>query len=67
MTDRLLKVGEVVELTGLSESSIYNLMRQNLFPRSLKVGPQASRWSMAELEAWMRSRPRYDREAAAVS
>ena len=56
--DRLLTVGEVLEVTGLSRSSIYSLMRQGGFPEPLKVGPRAVRWQLSEIEEWQATRSR---------
>ena len=56
--DRLLNMAEVLEVTGLSRSSIYSLMRQGVFSEPLKVGPRAVRWRESEIREWERSRPR---------
>ena len=50
--DRLLNMAEVLEVTGLSRSSIYSLMRQGGFPEPLKAGPRAVRWRLSEIEEW---------------
>ena len=39
MCDRLLRRREVEDMTGLSRSSIYRLMKLGLFPRPVKVRP----------------------------
>jgi len=51
-TDRLLKIGQVEEMTGLSRRYIYRLMREERFPRQFKPGGYASRWSENEVVAW---------------
>ena len=56
--DRLLNMAEVLEVTGLSRSSIYSLMRQGVFPEPLKVGPRAVRWRLSEIEEWQATRSR---------
>ena len=58
MRDRLLKRREVEEITGLSRSSIYRLMREGQFPRPVKVGPAAVRWRESDIMSWLDSRPR---------
>ena len=56
--DRLMTIAEVLEVTGLSRSSIYSLMRQGGFPEPLKVGPRAVRWRLSEIEEWQATRSR---------
>ena len=56
--DRLLRVAEVIELTGLSRVTIHRLRHAGTFPEPLRVGPRAVRWRESELRAWMESQPR---------
>lgn len=53
--DRLLRMGEVMEATGLSKAMIYRLIGQQRFPQQYKPGGYASRWSEAEVLAWRES------------
>lgn len=53
--DRLLKLDEVKDLTGLSRPTIYRFMKQRGFPQPYKPGGYASRWSEAEVHAWRES------------
>ena len=57
-TDRLLKIGEVVAITALSESSIYRKMRRGQFPQPIKGGARAVRWWLSEILAWLARCPR---------
>ena len=57
VNDRLLRRRQVEEITGLSRSSIYRLMRNGEFPLPVKVGPAAVRWKTSEITVWMESRP----------
>lgn len=57
VNDRLLRRRQVEEITGLSRSSIYRLMRNGEFPLAVKVGPSAVRWKTSEITVWMESRP----------
>ena len=56
--NRLLHRREVEARTGLSRTSIYRQMEAGRFPRPVKVGPKAVRWSEHEIEAWLSSLPR---------
>lgn len=57
MTERLLRRRQVEEMTGLSRSSIYRLMRTQVFPVAVKVGPAAVRWKESDITSWLESRP----------
>ena len=57
MQDRLLRIRQVEEITGLSRSSIYRLMQDGEFPRPVKVGPAAVRWRASDINTWLESRP----------
>ena len=57
MEDRLLKRQEVVEITGLSLSTIYRQMPKGQFPRQVIVGSRGVRWRASDIRAWMDSRP----------
>lgn len=51
--DRLIRMQEVTERTGLSKRMIYRLIEQGRFPLQYKPGGWSSRWSEQEVEAWM--------------
>lgn len=57
MTEKLLRRRQVEEMTGLSRSSIYRLMRIQEFPVAVKVGPAAVRWKESDITSWLESRP----------
>ncbi|MDE2667219.1 MAG: AlpA family transcriptional regulator [Acidobacteriota bacterium] len=67
MIDRLLTRTEVERRCGLARSTVYRLMRQNLFPLPLKLGGKAVRWPQSEIESWIASRPRATGEGSRVS
>ena len=56
--DRLLHRAEVEELTGLSRSAIYRLMRSHQFPTPIKIGLRAVRWPQSEINEFIVRRPR---------
>ena len=55
-SDRMLTMREVAERTGLSRATVYRLIAAGTFPRQIKVGEVAARWSEAEVERWIESR-----------
>ena len=54
----LLTLRQVMQMTGLGKSCIYELMAQGKFPRPVRVGNRAVRWVEHEVLAYIRSRPR---------
>lgn len=53
---RLLKMSEVVMLTGMCRSSIYNRLREGDFVRHVKVGPRSVRFPESEVRKWIDDR-----------
>lgn len=58
MTDKMLRIEEVMEITRLSRATIYRKMSKGQFPKPLKLGDRAVRWRQSEIEAWLASLPR---------
>jgi prophage regulatory protein len=56
MQDTFLKIDEVMEMTKLSQSSIYRLEQQGHFPQRVKLSERAVAWKAAEIRSWMDSR-----------
>lgn len=51
--DRLLRLPDVIERTGLSRRTIYRKMNAGEFPASVKLGANAVAWRQSQIEAWM--------------
>ena len=49
----LLKLPEVVRMTGVPRSSIYWRASRGEFPKPLKIGERASAWNSDEIERWI--------------
>lgn len=54
---RLLRLRDVIALTGLSKSSVYVAMTQRAFPRPVALGARAVGWRESDVAAWIESRP----------
>jgi prophage regulatory protein len=52
-----LDIGDVSEITGMSESTIQALVRKGDFPKPRKASDRGSRWLLREIEEWAESRP----------
>ena len=50
---QLLKLRDVVDLTGKSVTSIYT---DTYFPRPIKIGSRSSAWVAQEVEEWIKRR-----------
>ena len=58
--ERLLRRNQVVEMTGLSYSSIYRAERNGTFPKRIRIGKQAVAWKLSEIQEWIRNRDTVD-------
>ncbi len=52
----VVRLPEVVQLTGRKRSSIYEDMAAGRMPRSIKLGPRSVGWLRADIEAWIAAR-----------
>lgn len=53
MTDRLLRLREVMDQTGLGSSTIYRYIHAGTFPAPLKIGGFSARWRQSSVTTWM--------------
>lgn len=56
MCQKLLRLNDVKEITGLSRSSIYAAIARSEFPRQISIGARAVGWIEAEVLAWVERR-----------
>ncbi len=57
-SDRIIRVREVIEMTGLSRSSIYLLIKKGDFPAQVKLSTRSSGWFRREIKNWVDTRRR---------
>lgn len=57
-SDRIIRVREVIEMTGPSRSSIYLLIKKGNFPAQVKLSTRSSGWFRKEIKDWVDTRPR---------
>jgi prophage regulatory protein len=53
---RFLRLEQVMEITQLCRSSIYQLQRSGEFPASVTIGKRGARFVETEVTAWMTAR-----------
>lgn len=51
--ERLLRLRDVLAIVGLSRAHVYNLIKQQLFPRPISLGSNCARWVQSEVQAWV--------------
>ena len=52
----ILRLSAVMQMTGLSRTTIYELIADGRFPKQLKIGTRAVGWRRSELEQWANAR-----------
>ncbi|HCE2446401.1 TPA: AlpA family transcriptional regulator [Vibrio parahaemolyticus] len=53
MSHKIIRLPEVVEITGLSRSTIYLRMSKGDFPQSISLGERAVGWLESDVEGWL--------------
>ncbi len=53
MNERLIRLPEVKDITGLSRTSIYRNINEGNFPHSVALGGRAVAWVESEVRAWV--------------
>ena len=62
MENRILRLPEVAEKTGLSRSAIYLRANQGRFPQSISLGGRAIGWIEAEIDEWINQQIEHSRK-----
>jgi prophage regulatory protein len=55
-SNRILRLPEVMEKTGVRRSSVYAWMKDGSFPKQIKMGMRASGWIEREIDEWIERR-----------
>jgi prophage regulatory protein len=53
--DRILRIGNVLKLTGLSRSTLYRKVQRGEFPKQIKLSERCAGWRQSSVHAWMRN------------
>ncbi|NOR30801.1 MAG: AlpA family phage regulatory protein [Sulfitobacter sp.] len=56
MIDRILRCQDVLEITGLSRSTIYRMMERSEFPKPTRIGMRAIGWRESIVGSWISTR-----------
>lgn len=50
---RILRIDEVLHVTGMSRATIYRKVAAKAFPAPVRLAPQTVGWREQDIEAWM--------------
>ena len=53
VANRIIRLPEVIRLTGLSRSAIYQRMSENAFPNSIPLGGRTVGWLESEINDYL--------------
>ncbi|MBE3990955.1 AlpA family transcriptional regulator [Vibrio parahaemolyticus] len=56
MSNKIIRLPEVIKETGLSRSTIYLRMSKGDFPQSISLGDRAVGWLQGEVNQWLEQR-----------
>ena len=54
-SNKLLRLRDVIKMTSLSRTTIYDYMAEGNFPKNIHLGPKISVWIEREIEEWINS------------
>ena len=53
---KLLRLRDVIKMTSLTRTTIYNYMSEGKFPKNIHLGPKISVWIEREIQEWINSK-----------
>lgn len=56
INERVLRLPDVIKITGLKRSSIYKYINENAFPKPISLGARCVGWLESEINAWLQNR-----------
>ena len=67
MEHQIIRLKDLIALTGLSISTIYLRMVQGKFPKNINLGSRAVGWISSEVNEWIEERIRESRIVEAIN
>jgi len=52
--DKLLRITQVMELTGLAKSTVWLWVKEGKLPKGKKLSPRCTVWKESEIQAWIK-------------
>lgn len=56
MTNRFIRIAEVIQTTGKSRSAIYADIAIGCFPKSIPIGARSVAWVESDIAAWIKAK-----------
>lgn len=56
MERTILRLSDVLKVTGLKRSSLYSAIQRDEFPKQISLGARSVGWISTEVDAWMDQR-----------
>ena len=53
LAERILRIQEVIEMTGLSRTTIWRMERKEEFPARVQLGISSVGWRLSEIQEWV--------------
>ena len=53
MSEKFLRLPQVMEAVGLKKSSIWNGVKEGKFPKQIKLSPKVSVWKKSDIDNWI--------------
>lgn len=53
--DRIIRLPELLEITGASRSTLYRWIREGCFPPPVRLGPNSTGWPQSQVREWLDS------------
>lgn len=60
--DRILRIGTVLQKTGLTRSTLYRKIQRGEFPKQIKLSERCAGWRQSSVNAWLRNPMFYSTE-----
>lgn len=58
--NKIIRLAAVIDLTGLSESSIWRKEKDGSFPKRKRISKRAIGWALSEIIHWIKSQQRVE-------
>ena len=53
--EKIIRLPDVRAMTGLCRTSIYNMMKNNIFPKQFKITSRSVGWKESEVQQWIKN------------
>jgi len=62
--DAFLRLPQVIEITTIKKTKLYELMKDGFFPKNIKIHGRTSVWRKSEVRQWMSAPDTYNTNTA---